>query len=259
MCRIAAYIGPEISLQRFIEEPSHSLVEQAGESRELLYGTSNADGYGVGWHDPQGRPAVYTNPQPIWSDVNLPHLGRSLYRPLWLAIVRSATAGFPVNQANTPPFVDGRLLYAHNGFVRDFGTRLRPLICRYLTPEIAADVRGNTDSEYLFALLRHLAAGDPGMPLEEVLGEFFALLQDWVEDRPALLNVALSDGHRVYAARHAFNHACPSLYYTTDDDLFPDGQVVASEPLTDGGFWQPVPEHHLLILDADEPPRLLGL
>lgn len=259
MCRIAAYVGPEIALERFIRGPSHGLVEQAWKPRELLYGSANADGYGVGWYDPQGRPAVYTNPLPIWSDVNLPHLGRSLYRPLWLGIVRSATAGFPVNQSNTPPFADERLLYAHNGFVREFGTRLRPTICQYVAPEIGAGIRGNTDSEHLFALIRHLAAGEPGMPLEEVLGEFFALLEDWTGDRPALLNVALSDGRRVYAARHAFNHACPSLYYTADDDLFPEGQVVASEPLTEGGFWQPVPEHHLLILDPDQPPQLLGL
>ncbi|HQU16516.1 MAG: ergothioneine biosynthesis protein EgtC [Chromatiales bacterium 21-64-14] len=259
MCRLAAYIGPEIRLQEFLLEPSHGLVEQAWKPRELLYGSANADGYGIGWHDPQGRPAVYTNPLPIWSDVNLAHLGRSLSEPLWLAIVRSATAGFPVHQANTAPFYDEQLLYAHNGFIREFSTRLRPILCQYLAPEILAGIQGNTDSEHVFALLRHLVAGDPEFAIEEALGELFALLEDWVDELPALLNITVSDGERIYATRHAFNHTCPSLYYTTDDEMFPGGQVVASEPLTDGGFWQPVPEHHLLILDPEQPPQLLSL
>ena len=40
------------------------------------------------------------------------------------------------------------------------------------------------------------------------------------------------------------------LYYTTDDELFPGGQLLASERFTDDSFWQPVPEHHILILDS---------
>jgi glutamine amidotransferase len=72
--------------------------------------------------------------------------------------------------------------------------------------------------------------------------------------------VLISDGMRIYATRHAINHECPSLYYTTDDDSFPeDAQLVASERLTEGGLWQAVPEHHVLILDPQAPPELLAL
>ena len=69
----------------------------------------------------------------------------------------------------------------------------------------------------------------------------------------------VTEGERLYASRHALNHGCPSLYYTTDDELFPGGQLLASERFTDDSFWQPVPEHHILILDAEKPPELLEL
>ncbi|MEE8513848.1 MAG: class II glutamine amidotransferase, partial [Gammaproteobacteria bacterium] len=29
MCRLAAYLGPPITLQRFLVDPAHSLIEQA--------------------------------------------------------------------------------------------------------------------------------------------------------------------------------------------------------------------------------------
>jgi len=34
---------------------------------------------------------------------------------------------------------------------------------------------------------------------------------------------------------------------------------VASEPLTDSEFWQPMPEYHLLILSPHKPPELFAL
>ncbi|VAW79523.1 hypothetical protein MNBD_GAMMA13-168 [hydrothermal vent metagenome] len=71
--------------------------------------------------------------------------------------------------------------------------------------------------------------------------------------------MVVSDGERLYAVRHAIGDACPTLYYTTDDDAFPDGQLIASEPLTESGVWQSVPEHQILILDPEEPPELLSL
>lgn len=259
MCRLAAYLGPEIPLARFLLEPPHNLVEQAWRPRELRYARLNADGFGVGWYGPDDVPAVYINPMPIWSDPNLPHLGRSLVSDLWLANVRSATPGQAVNHANTQPFHDDILLFMHHGFIRDFPVRVRPVLRRFLDPAVEAEMQGSTDSEHLFALLRHLLLEDEDLAVEEALGEMFSLLADWTGDGTALLNVLVTDGERLHAVRHAMGGACPSLYYTTDDDAFPGGQVVASEPLTESDYWQPVPEHHLLILDPDEPPELLSL
>jgi len=152
MCRLAAYLGPEIPLDSFLLAPSHSLVEQAWNPQELVYAKLNADGFGVGWYADDDAPAVYTSTMPVWSDTNLPHLARSLNKGLWLANVRSATQGMTVSQANTQPFYEDDLLFLHNGFMRDFQVTLRPVLHEFLTNEIQSGITGNTDSEYLLPL-----------------------------------------------------------------------------------------------------------
>ncbi len=259
MCRLAAYIGPPITLERFLLSPPHSLVRQAWAPREMREATLNADGYGFGWFDPKGAPAKFASVMPIWSDTNLTALGTSLSADTWVANVRSATPGLTVSIANTQPFYDREFLFLHNGFITDFNKLIRARIRGIIDHEIEAEVHGNTDSEYLFALLRHFLAQDADLSLDEGLAEVFGMLSEWLDDTRALLNFVLADGERIYALRHALNGECPSLYFTTDDDAFVDGAVVASEPLTDAKYWQPVPPHHLLILDRAAPPELLPL
>ena len=259
MCRLAAYIGPTIPLKQFLLDPPHSLVRQSWEPKELHYAKLNADGFGFGWYGLDEAPAIYTNPAPIWNDTNLDYLARSLESDLWLANVRSATQGSAVNQVNTQPFHDADLIYLHNGFIQNFRTHCRSLLEARLDPEFSASIQGNTDSEYLFALFRQLLAEEPDLPLEAVLEGLFESLEEWAGQQEALLNIVITDGQRLYAARHAFNHDCPSLYYITDDESFPGAQLIASEPLTQADFWQPVPEHHILILDPEQPPELIPL
>ncbi len=258
MCRLAAYVGPELALHDFLLAPPHSLMVQAWAPQELVYAKLNADGYGFGWFA-AGEPATYVNPAPIWSDPNLKTLARALRAPLWLGSIRSATEGNPVNHANTQPFADPELLFTHNGYVSEFHLYVRSQLSRTLNPQILADIRGNTDSEYLFALLRQILADDPELSIEAAIARWCQLLAEWTQERPALLNFLLSEGHRIFAVRFAVNHAAPSLYYSTDNDDFPGAQLVASERMNDSGFWQAVPESNLLVLAPDELPELIEL
>lgn len=259
MCRIAAYLGEPIALGKLLLEPPHSLQVQSWAPRELKYAKINADGYGFAWYGDDNRPAVYVNPAAIWTDPNLPHLAHTLVSDLWVASIRSATAGIPVNHANTQPFADDELLFDHNGLVDDFHTGLLPAILAELDPRYLASIRGNTESEYLFAVLRQILANDPDLSMEAALAELMQRLEDWADGSRCLLNIVVSDGERLYAARHALGDDCPSLYYTADDEMFPNGQLIASEPLTASTFWQTVPEHQILILDSEQPPELLTL
>lgn len=259
MCRLAAYIGPEISLGQFLLQPAHSLIQQSWQPREMQGARLNADGYGFGWFAADNLPARFTHVMPIWADINLEALGRSLHSDVWVANVRSATPGSPTNQANTQPFVDDEFLFLHNGRIDDFGRKVRPRLRALLTPEIEATVQGNTDSEYLFALFRHILAQDSDMAVEDAFAALLEAVHALAAGSAVLLNLLLTDGERLYALRHALRTECPSLYFTTDDDDYPDGLLVASEPLTPSRFWQAVPPQHLLILDPDEPPRLISL
>lgn len=259
MCRVSAYLGTEISLDEFLLRPPRNLIEQAIAPRELVYARVNGDGYGIGWYANDDAPAVYLNPAPIWTDPNLPYLARTLRSDLWLANVRSASKGNPVNHANTQPFHDREILFLHNGYIENFHLDIRPRIIDSITPESMALIRGNTDSEYLFALLHDMLDSDEDMSVDQALVALLARLDDWLEHREALLNFIVSDGGLIYAVRHAVNHASPSLYYSTDNALFPDGQIVASEALDEGDDWRAIPEHAILILDPDNPPDLTTL
>lgn len=259
MCRFAAYLGPQIPLQRFLLEPEHSLVKQSWQPREMRTAVLNADGFGFGWYNPDDTPACYRNTLPIWADPNVAELARSLVRPLWMAYVRSATDGFATGFNNTQPFVDEELMFLHNGYVDAFPAQARPHIRRWLRADLEATIHGNTDSEYLFAVLRQLLYEDEDTTVETALRRLCDRLADWSGGRAVLLNLAVSDGRRVYALRHALHEQCPSLYYTADDEAFPGAQLLASEPLTDAEFWRPVPPHHLLVLDPEDPPSLLPL
>ncbi|MCG6974904.1 MAG: ergothioneine biosynthesis protein EgtC [Acidiferrobacterales bacterium] len=257
MCRIAAYLGPEIPLRNFLLDPDHSLMVQSWAPREMKEAKLNADGFGFGWFAKDGNPAIYTNPMPIWTDPNLDGLGRVLTTDLWLAYVRSATRRTDVSHANTQPFCEDNLLFTHNGYIDQFGETLRHHIRHALTTECEKTIHGNTDSEYLFALLRqHLAQNNQ---LDVALPEMFRLLTKWAGDVRLLLNIVIAQTNAIVATRHAINGDSPSLYYSVSDPLFPDSKLVASEPLTDRSNWIEVPEHHILLLSRDSEPVLTAL
>ncbi len=258
MCRMAAYIGAVIRLDRFLLEPPHGLVEQAHAPRETLSATVNADGFGVGWYDETGAPAAYRTLLPAWADPNLPPLGRSLTRAVWLANVRSATDPLSNGYANTQPFHDHRMLFLHNGFVAHFGEGLRARLRAWFRPEIEAGIQGTTDSEYVFAALRQAVADQPQRPLADHLRW---LIRDVLGDNgghEALLNFIVSDGSRLVALRHAVGADCPTLYLRRRGHDW-DGHALASEPLTDEADWQAVPPHHLVECGLDIEPTIQPL
>lgn len=259
MCRHAAYLGPTISLQHFLVDPPHSLERQSWDAQELKYARLNADGYGFGWFDAQGRPATYANPAPIWSDDNLPALARTLEADLWVGEVRSATAGNPVHRYNTMPFCDARWLFVHNGYVSDFHTQVRPALSAMLSAGIAADIRGNTDSEYLFAVLRQLFHNDPAIAPGAAIRQLFTIIGEHLGTGEALLNLLLTDGQVIYATRCGINHEAPTLYCTDSDPFFPGARLVASEALDPAADWQRVDENSLLCITAEQPIAIEAL
>jgi len=255
MCRLAAYLGPYIRLSELLLEPSRSLLRQShGEPAAVSY----PGGFGMGWYAADGSPAVYTQPLPIWTDINLPHLAHSIYARLFLAVIESAAAPFGAGPCPGQPYYDSRLLFLHQGFLSDF-SRLRRTIRDFLEPRLEAEIRSNTASEHLFALLRHLLSDDSDLTIEQALAALLDLLASWVGEQSNLLNLIVADSTGLYVVRQAWHADCPALYYSVDDESFPDAQLVASEPLTDSEFWLPLPESHLLTLSPRKPPELFAL
>jgi len=257
MCRLAVYLGPEISLGRFLMEPDHSLYRQSWEPREMDEAILNADGFGFGWLNPSKQTAIYTNTCPIWSDTNLSSLSDSLFSPYWLGNVRSATPGQQVTQCNTHPFKIDQTLFTHNGYIENFNPKIRSIFHDILDASIQAEIQGNTDSEYLFALLRQqlLKTSD----VAEAIPAMVSTLSEIVSNEKVLLNLIVGDGTQFYVLRHAINGKCPTLYYSTEENEFPDAILIASEALTKSGKWQAVPEHSYCTISDITPPNFISL
>ena len=247
MCRLAAYIGKAIPLRELLLGGDHSLYEQAWQPKELQYAKLNADGYGFGWYRADGRAAVYRNPMPIWSDVNLDGLADSLYSERWLAMVRSATEGFATSTDNTQPFRYDRYLYLHNGYVKNFNQTLRQTITAELSDSVIASLRGLNDSEYLFALLRQFIADQPQKELSAVIKYLIAWLTEHIKDGEALLNIIVGDGRFLYVLRDAINNEAPSLYYLNDAD----GLWIASEKFDNERAWSIFPQKKLMVAQLE--------
>ena len=240
MCRLAAYLGREITLNQFLQEPEHSLVKQSWAPKEMQEGTLNADGFGVAWLS-NGIPCTYKNSLPIWSDTNLDSLGRSLGSHLWLANVRSATPGQGISEANTQPFVKDKLIFTHNGCLKPFNKNIKTRLLDIMSNEIRAEINGDSDSLYLFALLQQSLLTNNSL-VEAIMDVMNNLKMICESDTKAFLNFVVTDGDAIYACRHALNAACPSLYYLTDEDSI----QIASEALTQNDDWIRFPEHSLL-------------
>lgn len=247
MCRLAAYFGPPISLEQFLLEPEHSLVNQSWQPREMREAKMNADGFGVSWFAEDGRAASYKHTQPIWSDPNLTSLARSLKRDRWLASVRSATLVNDISYANTQPFTDDAILFTHNGYLEHFTSNWRGAIRHRLSPEVENKIHGTTDSEYLFALFyQHLQEiGD----IAEALAAMVSTLDQIAGKSRALLNFVVSSPGQLVALRHALADESPSLYYHIEKTNEGDAVRIASEAMTADNEWSRIDENRMVIVD----------
>jgi len=84
-------------------------------------------------------------------------------------------------------------------------------------------------------------------------------LAEIIGDRKILLNIIVGDGTNFYILRHAINGQCPTLYYSTDENEFPDSVLIASEALTESGKWQTFPEHSYCTISDNSAPDFSSL
>jgi len=256
MCRLVAYLGKPVRLERVISEPEHSLVVQSYRPAEMTSGVVNADGFGVGWYNRalEDTPCVYKSPSPIWGDQNLSALGRHIVSECIVANVRSATPGQAVDYSNCQPFSFGPLLFMHNGYIENFRSTLMRQMRDVLPDDYYAAVAGSTDSEHIFALLLHFLHGRPLslQTMATAISETSDQLLRWAAAKGVrlALNLALTNGEYVFASRCASNPPAPSLYYTTSNALFPQAAVIASERLSVSPDWSIVPEGNIVAFDA---------
>lgn len=233
MCRIAAYIGPEIPLENIVVRPAHSLLDQSQRATEAKLAV-NGDGFGISWYNAAGQLGLYRDVLPAWADDNLTNLCRMVSSSCFIGHVRASTVG-GTSRMNCHPFAYGKWSFCHNGQIPQFKAIQRKMAAA-LPDELFDARQGTTDSEMLFLTL--LANGldrDPQAAIQATLAAIGP-----AGKRANKLTCVFSDGETVYAFRHASNGVAPTLYVSGVLDN--GGRAVASEPLcgiTDG--WTALP------------------
>jgi len=274
MCRLLVYAGEPMLLHDLLYGPEHSIVKQASAAHDEE-DRVNADGFGVAWYAPEVSPlpGVMRSVRPIWSHASLRSVCQLVRSGLVFAHVRAASEGLEVTETNCHPFCAAGFLWMHNGTVGSHA-RFRDWARRFLSPAVAAHVRGTTDSEHLFGLFLELwgeaSGADPTGRIVTVLSRTIKFLEDFEREsgvrEPTTLNIAVTDGRSVVAVRHALRHAKPPLSLFHAEGVRPcrtprglsfvrapeaGGSLIASEPLTPDGIWQEAPAGSLLVLGPE--------
>ena len=200
MCRWLAYFGDPIRPEELLYEPGRSLIEQSRRSGPDA-NIANADGFGLGWYGLSEKPGLFRSSLPAWGDQNLRELSAQIRSPLFLAHVRAASGGMPVQQTNCHPFRYGRWLFLHNGFVAEW-PRLRRELTMAVAPELYPCIEGSTDSEVMFYLaLTFGLEDDPIGALERMAGFVEAAGHRLDVAEPLQMTIGLSDGELLATIR----------------------------------------------------------
>jgi len=247
-------------------DSQNALIQQ---SREDERGLSNPHGWGMG-RVQNGRSACRRQVQPASESTDYRDGALQLEGETLLAHVRRATVGTP-SHANTHPFRIGSSMLIHNGHVPAFST-VRSKVRDALSDDLRRSIRGDTDSEHVFALLLEYRQRAPEAPLHAVTRQVVQQVRAWshaapddavdplppeVEDdhdpREVGLNLLWTDGTTLAGSRlnrslwcleRAAPRACPicgSDHADPPEDAAYRSTVLASERLTEED-WREIPD-----------------
>ncbi|WP_448569113.1 class II glutamine amidotransferase [Thalassotalea ganghwensis] len=261
-------------MNKLVIEPANSLIIQSKTAKKRAVPV-NGDGFGIGWYplhnDPE--PARMVSIEPAWSNQNLLQLAAKVSSQHFFAHVRDASVGMPVSQSNCHPFTYGRYLFMHNGRLDQF-CKFKRAMLNSLSDRAFNLIKGNTDSEYAFALLMDVVDFAEQLSAQELKQALYETIRRIIQIRiahgantNAYINFAVSDGSTTIVTRFATDSTSQpaSLYYTKGmfnfDQPFDDisiepglgsDVVVCSEPLTETSEgWIKVERNHAVIIGSD--------
>jgi glutamine amidotransferase len=272
MCRLMAYKGTPVIIDKLLYQPKNSLINQSSNAREIEE-PLNGDGFGVGWYVPEVNyePITFVSVNPAWNNRNLRNLAPKVKTDCMIAHVRAASVG-DVSESNCHPFQYKNILMAHNGGVEEFG-KIKRHIREPLSDELYNWIKGQTDSEHIFALLlNNLFKDHQSISPEAVADSFektFRTLKKMMANNgikePAYLNMVFTNGLFLVATRYVSDpkeepltmyhseggrfvveNGDTRLEAAQDDD---NAVLVVSEKLTDDKDWTMLPPNHLVIVE----------
>jgi predicted glutamine amidotransferase len=210
------------------------------------------DGTGLGWFDAARAPHISKQPIAAYGDAEFARTAREVSSNTFLAHIRFATTGAHT-ELNTHPFEQDGRLFAHNGVVGDL-----PAFEAHLGDSLKL-VKGDTDSERLFALITReiaAAAGDVTAGIEAACA--------WVaQNLPIVsINFVLASADGLWALRYPEKNTLYLLERLPGEPLEKSSSLgmrihceagvdrplvlLASEPLDDDPRWRPLAAGELI-------------
>ena len=302
MCRALLYLGEPVLLDHLLFQPDSALVRQSYMPKMLHL--LNLAGFGMRAWDPASRqpgvPFSYASDSLAVFDRNLKALAEKIAASCVLAHVRgvphNTRADIAVQNVHPFQFAGVPLTLAHNGDLTRFAD-MKPLLARHVKPEFARQIRGSTDSEWIYAVLisqlKDPCTPPSGGELHEAVARALEILRDARAElgiaTASHVNLFITDGTQLAAARYCFDFGCYphdpaefgpgylnyySLWYTAGRDYgLHDAEwqmtggsdnassvLIASEPLTrDTAAWVEVPEYSMLHASLDKGRPVITL
>jgi len=272
MCRLLAYIGSPMVIDKLLYQPKNSLVNQSINAKEIEE-PLNGDGFGIGWYVPDVNyePVTFVSVNPAWSNRNLRNLAPKIRTECFVAHIRAASVG-EVSESNCHPFQYKNMLMMHNGGVEEF-SKIKRKLREPLSDEMYLWIKGQTDSEHIFAsLLSYLFKNHITVSPETVMDAFehtFVQLKKLMQENdikePAYLNMMVTNGlffvgtrycsdpaeepltlYHSEGSRYVVEDGVTHLQAPEDDD---QAVLVVSEKLTDDAHWTMIPKNHFIVVE----------
>lgn len=251
MGRLLAYMGNDPQRVRCALHPGRDLLQSA-DARGAV------DGWGLGFYQ-GGEVLLQRRPKPPATPIDFFELAKDLRTDAIIAHMRTGTHGTAKNE-NTHPFRFRSWLFAHHGTIAGFDEH-RAALLGAVPEHLARNIRGQTDSEFLFHLfLGNLHAAnrldDPllspraaGKALVEAMAQVTRVV-----GQPSTLDVAATNGRILLVTRRGL----PLSYYRVDG--IRDCSVCRESP-GEGRDGRPIDHDHLRAVvfladgDAASQPR----
>ena len=215
MCRVLAYIGPETPVENLLLKPGNSLVNQSLDPER--HPELQLAGWGFGaWSEhllkPE-EPFVYRRPMAAFYDDNAGGIIPSLQASTLLAHVRSAAynSSVVVADENCHPFSfkETPWIVAQNGDLPNWKLLQRELL-QHCKDTYLEQMRGNTDTEFLYVLLLSLLESDSNEDVQRALEKMVGLIVQAMEEldlgKLTKLKMALVSPNRIIGVNVGLGH-----------------------------------------------------
>ena len=277
MCRWLIYSGDKIELKNILWTPSNSIFKQTYKKPYTPFLTKlnkrdhpiNVDGFGIVWYDlKKNRLYKYKNTQTPWSDQNILSLSECIQSKLIFSHIRAIkpfSQSSIINYQNCHPFQYQHFTWMHNGDIKPV-VNLQKYVYQHCQDFILKNIKGNTDSEYIFAIFLQGLLGNgehkktfPLNILKNVFNQTIKIILELVNQETCSLNIAFTDGRTIICSRFINNtkENPPSLYYSLIKNTSKKYMIISSEPInTNSEDWKLIPKNHFLIYTSKKNKKI---